>query len=128
MKCIRTAAMVFCFMLLIQSCVFAMAAEEEKLLVVRQQNQENSKKTADCHKIVLPEQGMVSFHFIQFSDVNLQAAWQVLVYNAKGQKIAVFLAQKEKQEYLTIRLLPGEYYIEIVSGGNPYHITVKLDS
>lgn len=127
MKYRRTAAIVFCFMLLIQSCVFAMAAEEESFLSMKRQNQENSKKNADCHKIVLPEQGMVSFHFIQFSDVNMQAAWQVCVYNAGRQKIAVFSPEKEKREHLVIKLLPGTYYIEIVSEGNPYHVSVKMD-
>ncbi len=128
MKYRRTAAMVFCFMLLIQSCVFAMAAEEESFLFVRRQNQENTKENIDCHKIVLPKQGVVSFQFIRFSDVNLQAAWQVRVYNAKRQKIAVFSAKKEKREQLAIRLLPGTYFIEIVSGGNLYHMDVKMDS
>ena len=127
MKYRRTAAMFFCFMLLIQSCVFAMAAEEESFLFVRRQNQENSKENIDCHRIVLSRQGMVSFHFIRFNDVNMQIPWQVRVYNAKRQKIAVFSAGKEKREQLAIRLLPGTYYIEIVSGGNLYHMDVKMD-
>lgn len=98
MKYRRTAAMVFCFVLLIQSCVFAMAAEEESFLFVRRQNQENPKENIDCHKIVLSGQGMVSFHFIRFNDPNMHTPWQVHVYNAKRQKIAVFSAGKEKRE------------------------------
>lgn len=125
MKYKRTAAVFFSLLLFAQSCFFTVAEDRKGALAMRPQEQEISWGNADCYKIVLSGKGTASFRFIGRSAGNLPMKWQICIYNAHRKKIADVSSGKENQEYLSIRLSSGTYYIKIASESEGYHIMVK---
>ena len=128
MKYRRTATMLIGILLFVQSCFLAMAADGKSSLSMNRQKQEVSQENTDCYKLILAEQSTVSFHFGRISVTNLPVKWQIHIYNAHREKIADFFSEKENQEHLILKLPPETYYIKIVFGCNPYHMTVKTSN
>lgn len=125
MKYKRTAAVFFSLLLFAQGCFFTAAEDWKGSLAMRLQEQEILWENIDYYKLILSGKGTASFRFIGRSVGDLPMKWRICIYNAHREKIADVSSGEENQEYLSIRLSAGTYYIKIVSESEGYHIMVK---